>query len=484
MSTLSTPLAALSTPERLTSPTPGGRWLSNGRYSVLLTRAGTGCSRTPGCALTRWNADRIEDRTGLFFFVRDVEARTWFSVGEEPAGGSADSREFATAPGRVTIVRRGDGLEARLDVCVLEGADGELRRLELTNTGDAPRVLDVTSWADVVLNHPAADASHPAFSKLFVQTEWAADDEVLLARRRPRGNDESHPWLVHALVERGFVSCESDRVRFLGREGSPAAPRALRTPGPLGGSCGNVLDPVVALRREVHLPPGRSATFTFVLGLAADRDAALALVRDVRAAEAVERAFAGAAAAERARRAECGIADHEADGLQALAAAAAYGYSGLRAPARRRRGSCRARDCSPATSCGPTAPRSPHGARTVRRPHASPNSNVRAATGTRSGSRASRSRCSPRTRRCRPRRRRACSRGPRSIRPIPTRCSRMRRPTSPHRCTRSRARCSRSRPRAGLVRRGPWRSNERRPPPNRCASGTASAASRPTAAST
>ncbi len=331
MSTTSPNLAALTTPERLTAPTPGGRWLSNGNYSVLLTRAGTGASRASGRALTRWTADRIEDRTGFFVFVRDTANGEWFSVTEEPAGAAAESRVFSTAPGRVRFVRQGQGLETRLDVCVLAGHDAEVRRLTLTNTGAAARTCDVTSWADVVLNHPAADASHPAFSKLFVQTEWDAAEGALLARRRPRSNEERHPWLAHALVESGAVSYESDRVQFLGREGSPAAPRALRRPGSLGGGVGNVLDPVVSLRRGCALAPGASVTFTFVLALADERERVLDIVRGLRLDGAVDEAFARAAALEGERRARHQVSAEAAEGLQALAAAMAYGYPGLRA---------------------------------------------------------------------------------------------------------------------------------------------------------
>ena len=42
----------------------------------------------------------------------------------------------------------------------------------------------LTSYAEVVLNARAADMAHPAFSKLFVQTEWVAEQRALLARRR------------------------------------------------------------------------------------------------------------------------------------------------------------------------------------------------------------------------------------------------------------------------------------------------------------
>ena len=160
MSTTSPNMAALTTPDRLASPTPGGRWLSNGNYSVLVTRAGTGWSRASGYALTRWTADRIEDRTGFFVFVRDTATGSFFSVTEEPAGAAAESRVFSSAPGRVRFVRQGQGLESRLDVCVLADRDAELRRLTITNSSHSPP----DAPPDAALRPPIMAATRPCSS--------------------------------------------------------------------------------------------------------------------------------------------------------------------------------------------------------------------------------------------------------------------------------------------------------------------------------
>ena len=50
--------------------------------------------------------------------------------------------------------------------------------------------IDVTSYAEVVLASPAADALHPAFSNLFVQTEIIRQRQAILCTRRPRSLDE------------------------------------------------------------------------------------------------------------------------------------------------------------------------------------------------------------------------------------------------------------------------------------------------------
>ncbi len=263
---------------------PGGR-----RYRVEIGPDGSGCSLLEGpdssIALTHRTAEGGRVREGLLFFVRDPETGRFRALGDDP--GYLVCRN---EPGLVILLDDRDGVAVRMEVTLAPGLPCEIRRLTLSNGTDAARRLEVTSLAEVVLNHPDAHASHPVFSKLFLQTEYVPGEGagLLLVRRRPRGADESHPVLVHALVgpespdspgsAAGPVEWETDRARFFGRGRHPARPAALLSRAPLSGTVGNVLDPVVSLRRLVHLEPGASATLVFLLGVAADRGEAIDLV--------------------------------------------------------------------------------------------------------------------------------------------------------------------------------------------------------------
>lgn len=174
--------AALSKSARLF----GGQVLTNGRYATLLTASGTGCSLLGELALTRWHADPLEDGDGFFLYLRDLDSGAFWSLGQQPAAGTAERRSGRFGPALTELLCRHEEIDACLEACVPADIDGELRRVTLRNLGDRPRRIELTSYAEVVLNDWAADAAHPAFSKLFVQTEWVADTRALLARRRPR----------------------------------------------------------------------------------------------------------------------------------------------------------------------------------------------------------------------------------------------------------------------------------------------------------
>ena len=61
--------------------------------------------------------------------------------------------------------------ETHTEIVVSPEDDIELRRTRITNRSRQRRVMEVTSYAEVVIASSASDALHPAFSNLFVQTE-------------------------------------------------------------------------------------------------------------------------------------------------------------------------------------------------------------------------------------------------------------------------------------------------------------------------
>ncbi len=263
------------------TPAPEVQLLSNGRYHVMLTNAGSGVSRWKDLAVTRWREDTTCDDWGSFCYLRDTETGTFWSTTHQPTQWKPDSYEAIFSEGRAEFRRRDQGIDAYTEIVVSPEDDIELRRLRITNLGRARRSIEVTSYAELVMAPAPADAQHPAFSKLFVQTEWLAEPAALLCTRRPRSADEHPPHMLHLLTvhgaKAGAVSHETDRARFIGRGHSLHAPQALRESGPLSGSAGSVLDPVAATRRVITLEPEQTAIIDIVYGMADTREACLAL---------------------------------------------------------------------------------------------------------------------------------------------------------------------------------------------------------------
>jgi cyclic beta-1,2-glucan synthetase len=277
----------------------------------------------------------------VFLYLRDEDDGALWSVFLAPVAGAPERYEASAEPGRVRCLRIERGIEAECEVFVAPDAHVELRRVRLRNLGPRARRLSVTSCIGVVLHHAGAHAGHPAFSKLFVQTQVDAAAELLLARRRPRGPEPPPPVLAHALFGPGSTQFETDRARFLGRGRSPARPAALDPGVALGGGVGNVLDPIFAWRRDIALAPGASAELVCVLALAPSEAEASALAQRYCDPHALRDARDGAEQRARAELARCGLSPGQGAYLQGLLAALLGGEPGLRAPAdvlRRARG--------------------------------------------------------------------------------------------------------------------------------------------------
>jgi len=308
--------------------------LSNGRYAVMMTAAGSGYSRWGDLAVTRWHEDATCDCWGAYIFLRDADRGTVWSAGYQPSGVEPDSYEARFLEDRVEILRRDGTITTRLEVTVSPEDDAEARRVTISNVGRRPREIEVTSYAEVVLGSDAADTAHPAFSNLFVQTEFVADIGAVLATRRRRSPDEPPVWAAHLAVVEGEVAgraqFETDRARFLGRGRGVRSPISVIDGRPLSNTSGAVLDPIFSLRRRIRLAPGATARVTFWTLVAASRSGVLDLADKHHDSAAFERASTLAWTLAQVQLFHLGIDSDEASLFQRLAGHVLYANPGLR----------------------------------------------------------------------------------------------------------------------------------------------------------
>ena len=278
-----------------TPPSPEVHLLSNGRYHVVISNAGGGYSRWRDLAVTRWREDGTRDCWGKFVYFRDLATGEYWSSTYQPTLHTTNGYEAIFTQARAEFRQCHNGLEIHTEISVSPEDDVELRRITITNRSTMKRTIELTSYAEVVLALQSSDASHPAFSNLFVQTEFSEASSALFCTRRARSKEECPPWLFHMMVgqggEQGTLSCETDRARFVGRNGTLVKPLALQNRLPLSGTIGSVLDPIIALRRAVALLPHETATIDYVLGVAESREVTLTLVEKYQSPRMADRAF-------------------------------------------------------------------------------------------------------------------------------------------------------------------------------------------------
>jgi len=287
-----TPLRILKSPN---TKVPEVQLLSNGRYHVMVTNAGGGFSRWNDLDVTRWREDCTCDNWGMFCYIRDMESGKFWSNAYQPTLKKPDSYEVVFSEGRAEFRRHDYGLETYTEIVVSPEDDIELRRVRITNRSRVRRMVDVTSYAEVVIAPQAADALHPMFSNLFVQTEIIQASQAILCSRRPRSVEEHTPWMFHLMAVHGTeaqkVSYETDRMQFVGRGNSIVEPYAMKHLAPLSGNQGSVLDPIVGIRCQIVIEPLQTVTIDLVCGIATTRDKALILVEKYQDQRIADRTF-------------------------------------------------------------------------------------------------------------------------------------------------------------------------------------------------
>ncbi|MEO5973985.1 MAG: glucoamylase family protein [Ilumatobacteraceae bacterium] len=302
---------------------PRTHLLSNGRYAVMVTAAGSGYSRWRDVAVTRWREDVTRDSWGSYLFLRDLNTGKVWSAGHQPSGVSADSYEVTYSEDRAEFARRDGSISTSLTIVVSAEHDAEIRRVSLTNFGSQLHKIELTSYAEIALAPQAADVAHPAFQNLFVQTEFAPEFGALLATRRLRSSEDSPIWAAHvAAVEEqvgGVTEYETDRARFIGRGRSVRSAVSIVDGQPLSNTVGAVLDPIFSLRCTVNVAPGATVHVIFSTVVAESRDQVLDLADKYREPATFERAAILAWTQAHVQLHHLGIESDEAHLFQRLA---------------------------------------------------------------------------------------------------------------------------------------------------------------------
>ena len=283
---------------RVPSPTsfiPSTRLLSNGRYVVMITAAGSGYSQWKNLAVTRWREDVTRDAWGSYIYLRDIANGQVWSAGYQPTAVPPDEYEVVFAEDRVRITRTDGSIVSTLEIVVSPEDDAEIRRLSLVNNGLHAREIEITSYAEVVLAPLPADIAHPAFSNLFVKTEYLPQARALVAGRRQRSPGDSDIWAAHILADDRVddgLQYETDRSRFIGRGQTLREPIAVMDGRPLTNTVGSVLDPIFSLRTRIRIAAGATHHVTFTTLVAASRQEVAELADKYRNVATFERVSA------------------------------------------------------------------------------------------------------------------------------------------------------------------------------------------------
>lgn len=293
-------------PEPVTSHAPRMHLLSNGSFSTMLSNRGGGFSRWKNIDLTRWRADGVLDPWGTWIYIQDMQNNkresgyaTW-SAAHQPIPGNPDDVQVNFFAHMAVFKRTENDLTTTMEVTVAPDDPLEIRRIHLINNAASPRHLRLTSYGEVILNYQAADTRHPAYNKLFIESDYVPEFNLLIFEHRKKTAMEQPVFFGHMLViketrsrknENIPIGYETDRRAFIGREHNLRNPYALQSKSYLTGSTGRTLDPVFSLGREIHLRPHDTFSLAYITFTAPTRNALLKLAERYRAWTKIDDTF-------------------------------------------------------------------------------------------------------------------------------------------------------------------------------------------------
>jgi cyclic beta-1,2-glucan synthetase len=317
-------------------PVPQVHFLSQGRYSLMITSAGGGYSQWQDFALTRWQSDTALDNWGMWIYILDCESDALWSAACQPMGALVENQEVIFSPHKVEFRRWDHDISLHTEITV--GADGiEIRRVTVLNDSNRPRRLKLVSYGEVVLAARGTDQRHPAFNKLFIESEYIPENNALLFHRRPRSATEKPLYMAHALAvepdHKVTGEYETSRAQFIGRGRTQRSPQALQSGDQkLSGTIGGTLDPILSLAQEIDLNPHTRTQVTFLTLAAPSRAEALDLLTSYQSKQIVNRAFDEARAESQRELIDLGLNSYGVEHVQRLLSVLLYPINTLRAP--------------------------------------------------------------------------------------------------------------------------------------------------------
>lgn len=306
--------------------------LSNGSFSIMVTNSGGSYTRWNEVDITRWYSDSTCDSWGTFCYIKDLNTGQVWSTTYQPTNTKGRKYQVSFKADKVEVNRRDNDIETITNIVVSPEDNAEIRYITLANLSRDKQKLELTSYSELALAPHMTDRAHPAFNKMFIETEFMPEHSALLAFRRLRSPEDKQILAAHILASDlaidEAIQFETERPRFIGRGKSLKKPLALE--GDLSNNYGFVLDPIFSLRCRITLEPGQRAHLAFVTAAADTHDRIEVLIRkyvDISASQrAIDMAWTHAQLELRHLR----IHQEEAQLFQKLASRILYPHGQLR----------------------------------------------------------------------------------------------------------------------------------------------------------
>ena len=205
----------------------------------------------------RYNGVPMDDG-GRYYYIKD--GNTVWNPGWKPCKTPLDSYECRHGMGYTRITGVKDGLKADVLFFVPLGHSCEVHRVRLSNTGTAPKRIQLYSFAEWCLWNASTDMEN--FQRNLSTGEVEVEGNVLYHKTEYRERRNHYAFFG---VNRPFDGFDTDRETFIGMYNGFEAPQQVLA-GTSGNSVAHGWSPVASHRLDLVLEPGQEEELIFVLG--------------------------------------------------------------------------------------------------------------------------------------------------------------------------------------------------------------------------
>ncbi|MDH5822224.1 glucoamylase family protein [Luteimonas sp. RD2P54] len=251
--------------EGAATPAPWCNVLANERFGTVLSESAAGYTWLGNAhefRLTPWHNDPVADTGGEALYLRDEDSGLVWSPQALPCRGAGDYRT-RHGFGYSVYSHVEDGIASELWVYVAPRDAIKFSVLRLRNLSGRARRLSATAYVEWVLGDLRRN------SLLHIVTGLDEASGALTARNPYSTESGGRVAFLDVDGAAGKRAFTADRTEFIGRNGSLAAPAALRN-ATLSGRLGAALDPCAALQVGLALAPGQTSETVFRLGAGED----------------------------------------------------------------------------------------------------------------------------------------------------------------------------------------------------------------------
>lgn len=262
------------------TPKPWINIISNGEYGFVISQAGGGFSwltHSEFNRLNRWHQDLIKDDWGKYFYIKNDETGDVWSPTWMPVKTDLSAYECRTGFGYSQFISRYKDAGITLTVFVPRNKNLEIWNFKIENHSHKELNLSIISYFEWCLGSSADH--HREFHKTFIETEFDAQLNALLARKRlweiPLG-DKGHwnieyPYLGFISSNEKIISYEGDKEAFIGRYGSVENPREVFSEK-LSKKTGKWNDSIGSICNKISIGPESSVSSAVFMGISKSKE--------------------------------------------------------------------------------------------------------------------------------------------------------------------------------------------------------------------